>query len=136
MMPSFTHLHTHSFYSLLDGTGSLKELVRQAKKLKFRHLALTDHNALYGAVEFYKLAKAANLHPIIGAEATLTDGTNLVLLVKDQTGYQNLCRLLSLGHLRGGHLKFKIELKDVIRHRQGLVVLSGGQKGRLWQLAK
>ena len=136
MMPSFTHLHTHSFYSLLDGTGSLKELVQQAKKLKFRHLALTDHNALYGAVEFYKLAKAANLHPIIGAEATLTDGTNLVLLVKDQTGYQNLCRLLSLGHLRGGHLKFKIELKDVIRHRQGLVVLSGGQKGRLWQLAK
>lgn len=135
-MQTFSHLHVHSFYSLLDGTMSLEQLVQQAKKLKFRHLALTDHNALYGAVEFYQLAKATGIHPIIGAEITLTDATNLVLLVKDNTGYRNLCQLLSLGHLRGEHLKFKVELNDVLRYKRGLIVLSGGQKGRLWQLAK
>ncbi|MFQ5584988.1 MAG: PHP domain-containing protein, partial [Calditrichia bacterium] len=79
-MPPFTHLHVHSFYSLLDGTMSLEELLRQAKKLRFRHLALTDHNALYGAVEFYRLAKEAGIHPIVGAEVSLEDAGNLVLL--------------------------------------------------------
>jgi len=110
--------------------------VQQAKKLNFTHLALTDHNALYGAVEFYRLAKEAGIHPIIGSEITLIDGTNLILLVKNEVGYRNLCQLLSLGHLRGGHLKFKIEPRDVVRYKDGLIVLSGGQKGKIWQLAK
>lgn len=133
---TFVHLHVHSYFSLLDGTASPEQLVQQAKALRFTHLALTDHNALYGAVEFYRLAKDAGIHPIIGAEVSLTDGTHLILLVKDDAGYRNLCQLLSLGHLRGGHLKFKLELKDVIRFRNGLIVLSGGQKGKLWQLAR
>lgn len=135
-MSSFSHLHVHSFYSLLDGTMSLEQLLRQARKLKFKHLALTDHNALYGAVEFFRLAKKLRIHPIIGAEVTLTDAKNLVLLAEDDEGYRNLCRLLSLGHLRGGHLQFKINLKDLIRFKKGLIVLSGGQKGIIWQLAK
>jgi DNA-directed DNA polymerase III PolC len=135
-MASFVHLHVHSYYSLLDGTISPEVLVQHARKLRMKHLALTDHNALYGAVEFYRLAREEGIHPIIGAEVTLTDQSRLVLLVKNETGYRNLCRVLSLGHLRGGHLGFTLELKDIQTHKSGLVVFSGGQKGRIWQLAR
>ena len=135
-MASFTHLHVHSYYSLLDGTMSLEELLYQAKKLKFKYLALTDHNALHGAIQFYQLAKKEGIHPIIGAEVTLSDGFNMVLLVKESLGYRNLCQILSIGHLKGGHLNFKLEFKDVLRCKAGLIILSGGQKGKLWQLAK
>ncbi len=135
-MTTYVHLHTHSYYSLLDGTMSLEELVQQARKQRFRHLALTDHNALYGAVQFYRLAKAAGIHAIVGAEISLTDNTNLILLVKNETGYRNLCQLLSLGHLQGGHLMFRLELKDFTRFNAGVIALSGGEKGKLWQLAR
>ncbi|NOX37612.1 MAG: DNA polymerase III subunit alpha [Calditrichaeota bacterium] len=134
-MTAFVHLHVHSYYSLLDGIPSPEQLVQRAKQLGFRHLALTDHNGLYGAVEFYRLAKEAGLHPIIGAEIRLVDGSQLLLLVRNSEGYQNLCELISLGHLRGGHLHFELQLRDVFRHKEGLFVLSGGQKGTLWQMA-
>jgi DNA polymerase III alpha subunit len=135
-MTTFSHLHVHSYYSLLDGTASPEELIQQAKKLKFKHLTLTDHQALYGAVEFYRLAKEERIHPIIGAEVTLLDESKLLLLVKDQSGYRNLCQLLSMGHLQGGHLNFKLDLKDIFRYRNGLIALSAGQQGKLWQLAR
>lgn len=135
-MASFTHLHVHSYYSFLDGTNSPEQLVTQARKLKFKHLALTDHNALHGAINFYKTAKQAGIHPIIGAEITLTDKSSLILLVTNLNGYRNLCQLLSLGHLQGGHLKFQLELKDVFKRKSGLIILSGGQKGKIWQLVK
>ena len=135
-MPPFSHLHLHSYYSLLDGIPGIEQLIRQARKLKMKHLALTDHNALYGAVMFFKQAQEAGIHPIIGSEISLRDGSKLVLLVKNETGYRNLCMLLSAAHLRGGHLKFDIDLKDVFRYRNGLIVLSGGQQGKIWQLAK
>lgn len=135
-MSNFTHLHVHSFYSLLGGTMSLEELLRQAKKFKFKHLALTGRHALYGAVEFYKLAKEVGIHPIIGAEVTLSDAKNLLLLVMGNTGYRNLCQLLSMGHLRGQHLRFRLTLKDVLRFKKRLFILSGGQEGMIWLLAK
>jgi DNA polymerase III alpha subunit len=135
-MVSFTHLHVHSYYSFLDGTNSPEQLVTQARKLKFKHLALTDHNALHGAINFYKIAKQTGIHPIIGAEVTLTDKSSLILLVKNLNGYRNLCQLLSLGHLQGGHLKFQLELKDVFKRKGGLIILSGGQKGKIWQLVR
>ncbi len=135
-MTPFVHLHVHSYYSLLDGTVSLDNLVHEARKHKFKYLALTDHNALYGGVAFYRLAKEAGIHPIIGAEISLEDGTRLVALVRDPAGYRNLCQLLSLGHLQGGHLKFQLEFKDVLRYKKGLIWLSGGQKGKIWQLAR
>ena len=134
---SFVHLHTHSNYSLLDGTASPQTLIEHAKQLGFTHLALTDHNALYGAVEFYECARAAGIHPIIGAEVTLADDQcNLVLLVENQAGYRNLCELLSVGHLAGGHLQFKLPFKELIRLKEGLIVLAGGQKGYLWKVVK
>lgn len=134
---SFVHLHTHSYYSLLDGTASPQALVERAKQLGFRHLALTDHQALYGAVDFYQQAKSVGIHPILGAEITLTDDRcNLVLLVENEIGYRHLCHLLSIGHLAGGHLKFQLQLKDLLRLKDGLIVLSGGQKGYLWKVVK
>ena len=133
-MNSFTHLHTHSYFSFLDGIASPEELILAARKAGMRALALTDHNGLYAAVEFFRLAKENNIKPIIGAELTLTDGFNLVLLVKNDTGYRNLCQLISIGRLRGGHLGFKLSLKDFSSLKSGLIALSGGQKGKIYHL--
>jgi len=135
-MKNFVHLHTHSYYSLLDGVCSPEDLILSAKKSGMKILALTDHNGLYGAIEFYEKAKEYNIKPLIGAEITLPDKTNLVFLVKDQTGYYNLCQIISIGQLNGGHLKFKCTLNDIKKHKHGLIALSGGHKGRISQLLK
>ena len=116
-MKNFTHLHTHSYYSLLDGVNSPEELVLAAYKLKMKSLAITDHNGLYGAIEFYQRCREFDIKAIIGAELALADAGNLVLLVKNDTGYRNLCRLISQGRLQGGHLKFKCTLNDLARHK-------------------
>ncbi|RLD14246.1 DNA polymerase III subunit alpha, partial [candidate division KSB1 bacterium] len=134
MMNPFVHLHTHSYYSLLDGVPSPEELVIAAKKTGFKALALTDHNGLYGAVEFYRKAKDYGLKPIIGTELTLDDGFNLLFLVKDDAGYRNLCQLISIGRLRGGHGKFKLAYNDLKPLTAGLIVLSGGHKGKIYHL--
>jgi len=135
-MNSFIHLHTHSYYSLLDGVCSPEELVLTAKKLKMKTLALTDHNGLYGAVEFYRHARDYGIKPIIGAELTLNDIAGVVVLVKNTTGYRNLCRVISLGRLNGGHLQFKAGLAELRRYRNGLIVLTGGIKSRIGQLLR
>lgn len=133
-MSSFTHLHTHSNFSLLDGTIPLRDLVERTKALRMSALALTDHNGLYGAVEFYQLCQAHGLKPSIGAQVSLTDGSSLVLLVKNTPGYRNLCEIISTARLRGGHLQFRCEMADIVRRRRGLIVLSGGKQGRISQL--
>jgi len=130
----FVHLHTHSYYSLLDGVPSPEELVIAAKKIGMKALALTDHNGLYGAVTFYQVAKDYGLHPIIGAELTMADGFNLLFLVKDDIGYRNLTQLISLGRLRGGHSKFKLTYNDLKPLTRGLIVLSGGHRGKIYRL--
>ncbi|MFQ5602980.1 MAG: DNA polymerase III subunit alpha [bacterium] len=133
-MESFTHLHTHSEYSFLDGAIPLRTLVEYARQLGMSALALTDHNGLYGAVAFYQMCREVGIKPIIGAQVSLVDGSSLVLLAKNPTGYQNLCQIISLAHLRGGHLNFRCEMKDIVAHKQGLFVLSGGKKGLISQL--
>ena len=100
-MKSFVHLHTHSYYSLLDGIPSPEELVLAAKKTGMTALALTDHNGLYGAVEFYQKAKEYGIKPIIGAELTFDEKYNLVFLVKNDTGYRHLCKIITMGRLEG-----------------------------------
>ncbi len=128
---SFVHLHVHSNYSLLDGTMSVRSLVEHVCKLGMTTVALTDHNALYGAIEFYQICKEAGVKPIIGAQISLTDDSALVLLVRNETGYRNLCEIISTGHLRGGHLNFKCELNDILTYKEGLIVLSGGKRGAI-----
>ena len=135
-MNTFTHLHTHSYYSLLDGVCSPEDLVIAAKKMKMKSLALTDHNGLYGAVEFYRHALDYGIRPVIGAELTLSDIASVIVLVKDTTGYRNLCRVISIGRLNGGHLQFRAGLEELRRYRAGLIVLTGGIKSRIGQLLR
>ena len=133
MATSFTHLHCHSNFSLLDSTLGVQALVEAAAELDMPAVALTDTNALYGAVEFYERAVQAGIKPIIGAEVVLEDGSSLVLLAKNQTGYENLCDILTAGHLRGGHLQFKLSPHTVAEHAEGLICLSGGKRGGVWR---
>jgi DNA polymerase III alpha subunit len=93
MIP-YAELHCRSHWSLLDGASSVEELVLRAKMLGYEALALTDHDGLYGAMEFAQTAKAFGVRPIIGAKLTLANGHHLTLLCETQEGYDNLCRLL------------------------------------------
>jgi len=129
MATSFIHLHCHSNYSLLDGVITIDRLIDKAKYYNMKALALTDHNNLYAAVELYEKCKETGIKPIIGAEITLDDNTNVVLLAKNKEGYSNLCKIITTGNLNGGHLKFKLNRRDIIKHRKGLILLSGGKKG-------
>ena len=133
-MTSFIHLHTHSNFSLLDGTIPLKALVEEAKRLKMPALALTDHNGLYGAVEFYQLCLENEIKPIVGTQIDMPEGASLVLLAQDIVGYRNLCEIISTARLRAGHLGFKCEMEDLLAHKDNLIVLSGGKKGLISQL--
>ncbi|MCW5879990.1 MAG: error-prone DNA polymerase [Anaerolineae bacterium] len=95
----YAELHAHSHFSLLDGASSPEALVEEAARLGLSALALTDHDALYGAVRFWRAARDAGLHPVIGAEVTLEGESHLTLLAETQAGYANLCRLLSWGRV-------------------------------------
>src|SRR5918911_687107 len=94
----FVELHAHSAYSFLDGASLPEELAVQAAELGYAALALTDHDGLYGSLEFAHAAKAFGVRPITGAEVTLADGCHVTLLVETQRGYANLCRLLTVAH--------------------------------------
>ncbi len=109
MSADFAHLHVHSEYSLLDGFSRIEKLVKQAKALDMQHLAITDHGAMYGAIEFFKACRSEGINPVIGIEAYLTedmrnhskrysdDYHHLLLLAKNTTGYYNLHLLLPFG---------------------------------------
>src|SRR5687767_5573988 len=91
-------LHTHSCFSFLDGASHPQELVQRAVELGYTALALTDHDGLYGSMEFAQHAHEHGLQPITGAEVTLEDDAHLTLLAETPEGYANLCRLLTIAH--------------------------------------
>jgi DNA polymerase-3 subunit alpha len=131
---SFVHLHVHSEYSLLDGLSRIKGLVAQARALGQPAIALTDHGVMYGAIEFYRAAKAAGVKPIIGMEAYLSDGPmgeksqrrfHLLLLAENHTGYRNLLKLASDAQLEGFYYKPRIDHERLARYNEGLIVTSG-----------
>ena len=140
----FTHLHVHSHYSLLDGLTLPEQLLKQAKEMGLDALALTDHGVMYGAIEFYSLAKKMGIKPIIGCEVylaprSLTDKTpkvdaklyHLVLLAKNKTGYENLLKLVTIGELDGFYYKPRIDKEVLKKHSDGLIALSACAKGEI-----
>ncbi|MDR3642896.1 MAG: DNA polymerase III subunit alpha [Candidatus Doudnabacteria bacterium] len=141
---SFTHLHCHSHYSLLDGLSKIEPLVLRAKELGMASLALTDHGVMYGAVEFYNECKGAGIKPIIGMEAYIAPRTmadkegkidadyhHLILLAQNQAGYHNLMKLSTQSHLEGFYYKPRIDLALLKQYGEGLVCLSGCQRGEI-----
>jgi DNA polymerase-3 subunit alpha len=137
-MAEFVHLHVHSEYSLLDGLSSCRELAGRAAELGMPALALTDHGAMYGAVQFHKACKAAGIKSIIGIEAYVAArdrrdrdaqldrrSHHLVLLAQNDAGYHNLMRLATLAQLEGFYYRPRIDRESLAEHADGLVVLSG-----------
>ncbi len=145
-MGSFTHLHLHSEYSLLDGACRISALPKAAKQAGHTAVALTDHGVLYGAVRFYKACVAEGIKPIIGCEVYVarrtrfdrdgkrdSSGYHLVLLVKNEEGYRNLIKMVSLGFTEGFYSRPRID-KDLLRkHSAGLVALSACVAGEIPQ---
>jgi DNA polymerase-3 subunit alpha len=140
----FTHLHVHTEFSLLDGLGRIDDLTSQAVRLGFDSLAITDHGALYGAVGFVQACVAKGLKPIIGVETyvarrSMTDREgskdsqpfHLVLLAKDWTGYQNLCRVVTDAHIDGYYYKPRIDRDYLAQHSAGLIGLSACLNGEV-----
>lgn len=145
-MSSFVHLHVHSEYSLLDGAARIPDLVNQAADLGMTTLALTDHGVMYGAVPFYKACIERGIKPIIGCEAYMTAGSrkergsrkdqpihHLILLAKNMTGYRNLMKLCSIGHLEGFHYKPRIDMESLAAHHEGIICLSACLGGEVPQ---
>ncbi len=140
----FTHLHVHSHYSLLDGLPKIDELLDYVKKLGMDACALTDHGALYGAIEFYKKAKERGIKSIIGAEIYLAfermsqerpniddERYHLVLLIKNEQGYKNLVKLLTKAHLEGFYYKPRVDEELLAKHSEGLIALSACLSGKI-----
>lgn len=135
---SFTHLHVHSEFSLLDGAIKMDALCKRAAELGQSAVAITDHGWIAGAVKFVQAAKEAGVKPIIGMETYLAsdgdiskpakstgDNYHLTLLAKNAEGYKNLMRLTSLAHLKGLSYKPRIDHQLLRQHREGIIVLSG-----------
>jgi len=142
----FVHLHNHTHYSLLDGLTKIDELVSRAKEEGSNAVAITDHGVLYGAIEFYQKCKKAGVKPIIGYEAyvapasrhdknTRADGRSyhLILLAKNETGYKNLIKLVSLAHLEGFYYKPRIDWELLTQYHEGLIALSACLGGEISQ---
>ena len=136
MSVEFTHLHVHTEYSLLDGSAKIRELVDRAKELGMSSLAITDHGAMFGVVEFYKAAKEAGIKPIIGCEVYVANGSrfeknsktaayyHLILLAENQEGYQNLIKLVSLGYTEGFYYKPRVDMELLKKYHKGLIASS------------
>lgn len=142
----FVHLHVHSGYSLLDGSGKIKNILERTKELGMDSIALTDHGVMYGCVDFYKKAKVMGIKPILGCEVYVVpksrhikqnDSDNkthhLVLLVKNEVGYQNLMKITSTASIEGFYYKPRIDREFLSKHSEGLIALSaclGGEVQR------
>ncbi|NRT90686.1 DNA polymerase III subunit alpha [Clostridium beijerinckii] len=133
----FCHLHLHTEYSLLDGSGKIGKLMKKAKELGMKSIAITDHGVLYGLVDFYKAAKENDIKPILGCEVYVVPKSrhikqpdkenstyHLVLLVKNQIGYENLMKIVSVASIEGFYYKPRIDYEYLKKHSEGLIALS------------
>ncbi len=144
-MADFVHLHVHTEFSLLDGAARIEEAVLRAKELGMSSLAITDHGAMFGVVKFFKAAKKAGIHPILGCEVYIAPRTmadkepkdrnsyHLVLLAENETGYRNLMKLVSAGYVDGFYYKPRIDKALLRKHAEGLIALSACMAGEISQ---
>ncbi|MDD3336007.1 MAG: DNA polymerase III subunit alpha [Eubacteriales bacterium] len=142
---AFTHLHLHTEYSLLDGANRIKPLVKRLVELGFTHAAITDHGVMYGAVDFYNACLEQGIQPIIGCEVYICpdrmekhgaarEYSHMILLCENNTGYQNLVKLVSDGFTEGFYYKPRIDYALLKQHCEGLICLSACLSGDLPKL--
>ncbi|MGH2627017.1 MAG: PHP domain-containing protein, partial [Anaerolineales bacterium] len=137
----FTHLHTHTEFSLLDGMSKIAPLMDRVKELGMDSVAMTDHGALYGAIDFYREARERGIKPIIGVEGYVAQGRrhsrergdnqpyHLILLARNLEGYKNLIALTTKANLEGYYYKPRIDRELIELHSAGLTALSGCPSG-------
>lgn len=144
---AFTHLHVHTGYSLLDGSCKIKELIKRAKELNMTSLAITDHGVMYGVIDFYKEAKANGIKPILGCEVYVSPSSrfektakgsdryyHLILLAKNNTGYENLTKIVSKGFTEGFYYKPRIDFELLQEYHEGIIALSACLAGEIPRL--
>ncbi len=141
----FVHLHLHTQYSLLDGACLLENLIQKVKEEKMPACAITDHGNMFGAIEFYDLAMKNGVKPIIGSEVYIAPDSrfeksshgiqdasfHLILLAKNETGYRNLMKLVSIGFLEGFYYRPRIDKEVLAKHKEGLICTSACLKGEI-----
>ena len=142
---SFVHLHTHTEYSLLDGSNKIKEYVARVKELGMNAAAITDHGVMYGVIDFYKACKAADINPVIGCEVYVAPGSrfdreagrgeeryyHLILLAENNTGYANLVKIVSKGFTEGYYYKPRVDLEVLEQYHEGLICASACLAGEV-----
>ena len=141
---SFTHLHVHSEYSLLDGACRISRLVSRAKELGQSALAITDHGVMYGVIDFYRECKKQGIHPLLGCEVYVAprsrfdktfeldrEYSHLILLCENATGYRNLMKLVSLGFTDGFYNKPRVDKESLERYHEGLICMSACMSGEV-----
>ncbi len=142
---SFTHLHVHTEYSLLDGSSKIKEITKRAAELGMDSLAITDHGVMYGVIDFYRAAKDAGIKPILGCEVYVAPGSrfdkeagtgedkynHLVLLAENNTGYQNLMKIVSRGFTEGFYYKPRVDKELLREFHEGIIATSACLAGEV-----
>ncbi len=145
---SFTHLHVHTEFSLLDGSNKITEYVSRVKELGMDSAAITDHGVMYGVIDFYKAAKSAGIKPIIGCEVYVAPGSrfekkpgdneskyyHLILLAENNLGYKNLCKIVSAGFIDGFYYKPRVDREILEKYHEGIICLSACLAGEVARL--
>ena len=142
---AFVHLHTHTEYSLLDGSNKIKNYVNRVKELGMNAAAITDHGVMYGVIDFYKAAKDAGINPIIGCEIYVAPNSrfdrelshgddkyyHLVLLAENNKGYENLMKIVSIGFTEGYYYRPRVDFETLEKYHEGLIALSACLAGEI-----
>lgn len=145
---SFTHLHVHTEYSLLDGSGKIEEITARAKELGMDSLAITDHGVMYGVIDFYRAARNVGIKPILGCEVYVAPGSrfekepgisddryyHLILLAENNTGYANLMKIVSKGFVDGFYYKPRVDYEVLEEYSEGIICLSACLAGEVQKL--
>ena len=147
MSNQFVHLHVHTEYSLLDGFTVINKVMDRVKEMGMNAIAITDHGSMFGVVDFYKAAKKNGIKPIIGCEVYTSprgmmdkdpqkdkNQGHLVLLAKNEEGYQNIIKMVSNGFLEGFYYKPRIDYDELSKHSKGIICLSACLAGDIQQL--